>query len=251
MFCRGDDMHKTARPFLALIALGAALSACDGGNGDKNLASLDAELTNNSVDPALREAVEGPIASDPDLAGDANRDAVRPSDKPLNGAMPRLSPPEAKAQALKLAGGKLMPTPAATKTISSTKQPVTLGGIAEQKQGSKCAPARVRYAMQWAERMPATFPIYPGAHVSEAAGADNNPCNIRAVSFSTGVARGDVMDFYTTMASRAGYTIEHVEENGEHVLGGTRDKDEGAYYIGFKDAPGGGTAVDLIANLGR
>lgn len=245
-------MYRPARSIIALAALGAALSACGSDNDEKNLASLDAQLTNNSVDPALREAVEAPIASDPDLTGEANRDAVRPSDKPLTGTMPRLSPPQAKAQALKLAGGKLMPTPAVTKTVSSTKEPVTLGGMAEQKQGGgKCAPARIDYAMQWAERMPAAFPIYPGSHLTEAAGADNSPCNIRAASFTTGVARGDVMDFYTTMAHRGGYTIEHVEENGEHVLGGTRDKDEGAYYISFRNVRGGGTAVDLIANGGR
>lgn len=245
-------MHKPARTLIVLIALGAALAACESKNEDRNLASLDAQLTNNAVDPALREAVEGPLASDPDLAGEANRYSVRPSDEPLNGAMPRLSPREAQAQALKLAGGKLIPTPAVSRTVTSTGQPVTLGGMAAQKQpGGKCAPARVDYAMEWAGRMPGDFPVYPGANVTEAAGADNRPCNLRAVSFITGVARGEVMDFYTTMANRGGYTIEHVEENGEHVLGGTRDRDEGAYYISFREVRGGGTAVDLIANLGR
>lgn len=246
-------MQKPARSFLALAILGMALAGCDGGNGEKNLASLDAELTNNTVDPALRDAVEGPLATDPGLAGDANRDAVRPSDKPLTGAVPaNLSPRQAREQAVKLAGGKLLTTPAATKSITSTDHPVTLGGMAEKKQGGgKCGAARMDYDMQWAGRMPAALPVYPGGHVTEAAGANNAPCNLRAVSFTTAIPRQEVMDFYYTMARRGGYTAEHIEENGEHVLGGTRAKDDGAYYVSMTSAPGGATSVTLIANGGR
>jgi hypothetical protein len=39
--------------------------------------------------------------------------------------------------------------------------------------------------------------------------------------------------------------------DGEHVLGGTRAKDDGAYFITFAPAPGGGTAVDIVTNNGR
>lgn len=245
-------MHQAMRA-ICVTALALSLANCGGDDKTRNLSTLDSQLTNNTDDPAFRAAIEGPIATDPDLREDANRDAVRPADKPLTGAVPaKLSLKEAKAQALKLAGGKLMRTPATTRNVTSTKEPVTLGGLAEQKQRSrKCGTRPIEYAMRWAARMPEDFPIYPGGNVSEAAGADNPPCNIRAVSFTTPVAPDAVMDFYTTMAKRAGYTVEHIEENGGNVLGGTRDRDEGAYYLSFKPAANGGTAVDMIANLGR
>lgn len=245
-------MQKPARSFLASAIFALALAACGGGDKNENLATLDAELTNNTVDPALRDAVEGPLATDPGLSGDANRDAVRPSDKPLTGAVPaNLSPREAREQAVKLAGGKLLSTPAATKSVTSTDRPVTLGGMAGKKEGGeKCGPARMNYDMQWAARMPAALPVYPGGNVTEAAGTDA-PCAIRAVSFTTAIPRQEVMDFYYTMVRRGGYTAEHIEENGEHVLGGTRTKDDGAYYVSMASAPGGGTSVTLIANGGR
>ncbi len=244
-------MPKSIRTLALLGMAGTLLSACGGDKEDRSIASLDAELVNNSVDPALREAVEAPIASDPDLAGEANRDAVRPSDKPLNGALPLLSPRETQAQALKLAGGKLIHTPAVTRTVTSTREPVTLGGLAARQQGRDCPPARISYAMQWAQRLPADLPIYPGAQLTEAAGADNRPCALRAASFVTGAAEGEVMDFYATMARRGGYTVEHVEENGGHVLSGTRDRDAGTYHIRFDSAPDSDMTVRLIVHSGR
>lgn len=246
-------MLTITRWAIPALVLSAALTGCNDEGEDGNLARLDAELTNNTADPAMREALEGPLAVDADLAGDSNSGAVRPGDKPLTGAIPaNLSPGDARAYALKLAGGKLMETPAATKTVTSTKGPVTLGGMAEQKQeGGKCGAPQVTYAMKWASRMPEAFPVYPGGNVTEAAGADNAPCNLRAVSFTTPVPKQEVMDFYYTMARRAGYDAERLEENGEDVLGGTRERDEGAYYVSLKSTQGGGTAVDLIANGGR
>ncbi len=237
---------------IVIAALAFLLAGC-GKKDEQNLATLDAELTNNTVDPALREAVEAPLATDPDLRGEANRDAVRPSDRPLTGAVPaNLSPADARREALRLAGGKLMRTPAATKEVTSTKEPVTLGGLAEKKQGDgTCADTHVRYDMEWATRMPPAFPVYPGAQVSEAAGSDRTPCGLRAASFTTSTSPDEVMDFYYTMARRAGYSAEHIEQNGAHVLGGTRERDDGAFYLSLTALRGGGTAVDLIARGGR
>ncbi len=53
------------------------------------------------------------------------------------------------------------------------------------------------------------------------------------------------------MARRAGYSAERIEQNGADVLQGQRAKDEGAYRLLLRPAPGGGTAADLIANNGR
>ena len=239
--------HRNGRVLTALVLV---LVACDG-KDERNLAALDAELVNNTADSAIREAIEAPLATDPQLAGDSQRNAVRPAPRPLNGAVPaNLSPADARKEAVRLAGGKLMRTPAATQEVTSTKDPVTLGGMTQQ-QGGKCGSSRVSYAMDWANRMPPPFPVYPGGNVTEAAGADNAPCAIRAVSFTTSAPPEEVMDFYYTMARRAGYSAEHVERNGEHVLGGTRAGEDGAFYLSLTASRGGGTAADLIANGGR
>lgn len=157
---------------------------------------------------------------------------------------------DARKEALRLAGGRLMRTPTATKEAMAAKE-AEPGGLADGKQGGACAAARVRYDKGWAARMPPAFPVYPGGQVTEAAGLDNAPCGLRAVSFTTAVRPDEVMDFYYTMARRAGYSAEHIEQNGEHVLGGTRERDDGAFYVSLSALRDGGTAVDLIARGGR
>ena len=49
------------------------------------------------------------------------------------------------------------------------------------------APAACRSttATQWASRLPAEFPAYPGGRVTEAAGNDRGDCRIRVVTFTT------------------------------------------------------------------
>ena len=111
--------------------------------------------------------------------------------------------------------------------------------------------ANLQYGMAWANRLPAEFPVYPKAKLMEAAGAESDHCNLRAVSFVTNQPMQNVIDFYYTKALRSGFDAEHQLMAGEHVLGGVRQKDEGAYFITFAKHEGGGTAVDIIANNGR
>ncbi len=230
---------------MAIAAL-TMLSSCGGGDQEKaKLEQLDAELTNNALDPALRGAIEDSIASDPDLTGQSNMRAVRPAERPADNAVPLIKgdAKAAEAAALKLAGGKLLPAPAPRETAES---PATLGAMA-QKQG-RCGV--VRYDMRWAQRLPAAFPLYPGAQLQEAAGNDGAACALRAVSFTTPVAMQSAIDFYYTLARRSGFSAEHLVAGAEHQLGGTGPRD-GAYFISFTPVPGGGTAIDLIANGGR
>jgi len=237
----------------ALLGI-AALAACGGGNSDNNPARLDAKLVGNAVDPALRDAIEAPIASDPDLTDQSNRNAVRPPDRPLDGSVPSgLSPTNAKEAVLKLVGGSLLETPPATSSVTSTKGPVTLGEKAAQDAHlKKCGQQDLRYDMQWATRLPADFPIYPGAALTEAAGASaKGSCGLRAISFTTTTSLKPVMDFYYTLARRGGYSAEHLEENDASILGGTRERDDRAYFVSLVPIGGGGTSVQLIVNGGR
>jgi hypothetical protein len=240
-----------------LLPLPLFLSACGGDKDGNALAQLDATLTNNAADPAIRGALSDPILVDPELAGQSNARAVRPAGTPVTGAVPVMSgnAAAAAAEAKKMAGGSLMNAPAPTVGPAcadcAAKRPVTLGALARQQgKGAKTC-GSLAYGMGWAERLPVAFPIYPRARLMEAAGVDAGPCGLRAASFVSAVPMQGVIDFYYTRAKHAGYDAEHQILNGEHVLGGTHPQDGAAYVITFGDAPDGGTAVDIVASNGR
>ena len=60
-----------------------------------------------------------------------------------------------------------------------------------------------------------------------------------------------VVDYYYTRARRSGYSADYEVRGGEHVLGGVRDNDGGAYVVFLNRNAGGGTSVDIVANNGR
>ncbi|MET0250176.1 MAG: hypothetical protein ABW164_10670 [Sphingobium sp.] len=238
------------------MALVLSLAAC--GKGDKDeekLAALDAQLTNEAVDPAIKGALADQIVVDPQLVGQSNRNAVRTADKPANAALPVLRGDAEKAQkdALRIAGGKLLRAPAPGKGEEMASR-ATLGALArEQGHGGKnggCAKKLV-YANSWAQRLPEPFTLYPGANLTEAAGADRDGCTLRAASFTTPAPKARVIDFYYTQARRAGFSADHRILGGDNVLGGTRGDDGSAYFLVFTDGPGGGTGVDVVADNGK
>ena len=241
-------------PLVLPLLLG--LAACGKGDKDANLAALDAQLTNNAVDPALKGALADPIVVDPQLVGQSNRNAVRTADKPATGAVPMLAGDAGKAQAAaaRQAGGKLLSAPAASEGAAMASA-VTLGAVArEQAQrngGNAGCAKKLAYGMEWAQRLPEPFTLYPGAQLTEAAGAQKDGCTLRAVSFVTPASKQGVMDYYYTLARRAGYDGEHKLLGGDHVLGGTRKADGSAYFIVLTDGPGGKTGVDIIADNGK
>ncbi|RXR26540.1 hypothetical protein [Sphingobium fluviale] len=238
---------------IAPLAVLMLLGACESADVQQNLATLEAKVAHNAVDPALREALEASIATDPDLRREGNRDSLKPADKPLDGAVPvGLTVRDAQARALRLAGGKLLPTPPATKTVTTTGGAITLAGIArEQGLSAACEDPRLNYALGWANRLPAYLPLYPGAALKDAAGADDPKCTIRAATFATDTDVGPVLDFYYTLARRAGFSVEHVEQDGGHALKGARTKDGAAFHLALRSAPDGGVEGDLISSQRR
>ena len=241
---------------VGLLSVSLALAGCGKGDKDASLAALDAQLTNNAIDPALKSAINEPIVVDPQLVGQSNRLAVRPADNPANGAVPVLPGDAAKAQAdaVRQAGGKLLSAPAPTPGTAMASS-VTLGAVAREQAarqgGNANCTKKLTYGMEWAQRLPEPFTLYPGAQLMEAAGAQADGCTLRAASFVTAAPRQSVMDYYYTLARRAGYDGEHKVLGGDHVLGGTRGADGSAYFIVLADAPGGRTSVDIIADNGR
>src|SRR3546814_17354417 len=96
--------------------------------------------------------------------------------------------------------------------------------------------------------LPISFKVYPRATLREAAGIAGGKCNIRVVNFQTAASMQAVLDYYHTMAIRAGYTSDHRVNGNEHMLGGT--KGDLASVLMMRRA-GGMTDIDLVALGGR
>lgn len=205
-------------PFFRLTALSAtlALVACAGNGTATNNA-----LALNDADPALTSALEDQILTDPELAQQANRLNVRPAEMPTRAEYP---PQVRRASAASGGGGQ-----------------------------SGCGAgtgAEFAYGMEWADRLPAFFPPYPGGRVTEAAGQDRGACRVRVVTFRTADPAQRVIDWYHHRAVAAGFSAEQQARGGDQVLGGVNRATNGAYYLVVTPKEGG-SEVALIVNNGR
>ncbi|MEI9928377.1 MAG: hypothetical protein WDN44_12645 [Sphingomonas sp.] len=235
--------------FILFVILPLALAACSGSDDANN-----SDAAANGVDPALASALHDQIMVDPALGQQANGDSIRPPGQPYSAGVPADG---VAANGDTVNDGPLMHVPAATTADNScaacaaARESSTLGGLAARQGGvtGSCA-ANIQYGAGWAQRLPADLPLYPQARVTEAAGTDGGACQLRVVSFSSPQPIAAMLDWYYTKAVRAGYTAEHQVDGDEHILGGTRDRDAGAYVLYMSARPDGGTDVDLVANHG-
>ena len=225
-------MPRRAARFAPIAGLAGLLlvAACSRG-ADNNLAAIDNELIANASDPALTSALEDQIMVDPNLVQQSNPNSVRPPDTPVQAQYP--------ADAPQAAGG-------ANGGGARVAQAAAPGGPAPPPSVANCGGA-FDYGAQWAGRMPADFPAYPGARLTEAAGNDHGGCRMRVVSFTTPDAFGRVIQYYQAVAARAGYSAEQQQRGGDQVLGGTRG--EAAYYL-IVTPLRTGSDVALIVNTG-
>jgi hypothetical protein len=240
---------------LALAACGPAKSS------DENLDSLDAELTNTAdanqpgKDPALMSALQSQIMVDPALAQQSNADAARPADQPYAAPVPAEGIAAPNPNLPQPPAGPLMKTPAPRADCPQcdvAKQSVTLGGLAARQKapGVAACVGGMRYSANWATRMPADVPLYPQARLIEAAGNAAGNCGLRAATFTTDADVQQVLDWYYTRTTSAGFESEHQADGDEHVLGGNRERDQAAFILFATSRSGGGTQVDLIVNNG-
>ena len=213
-------MQTRIAPRLRSGALAAllALGAC-GGTAGNNLAALDNALLANGADPALTSALEDQILVDPNLVQQAHPNTVRPPETPVQAQYPAGS--------------------AAVRQASADS-----GAAAE---GGACR-APFQYGAQWASRLPAEFPLYPGGRITEAAGNESGNCRI--VTFRTGDPYNRVLDHYRAVATRAGFSAEHQVRGQDHVLGGVNARTDGAFYLIVTPLQNGSEAA-LIVNNGR
>lgn len=231
-------------PRFPLAALSAALllAGC-GGAPEKAPKAED--------DAAVGEALGDPIMVDPALDGQNPARAGMAG----GGAASAGIPPERRsleavalaiAEATRLAGGSIRKAPAA-KTGPEAPVPVTAGQLAARTRGGACA-GKVEYSAVWAARLPEVLAVYPRGHVQEAAGTDRDGCKLRVVNFVTPVGVSDVIDYYFTRLTAAGYDAAHRSEGKDAVLGGSRGAS--AYVLYVRKREDGLTEADLVSNGG-
>ncbi|MXP24515.1 hypothetical protein GRI39_00425 [Altererythrobacter indicus] len=217
----------------------------------------DGETPVAENDPALSGALGDQITVDPDLVGQnggSNAASIRSS----RGALPpeargRQAIALARTDALQMVGGanklKQVPDPVEVKgtlPLSATLTAAARAAASPAGQGD-CA-SKATYTMQWAAKLPQTFPVYPRGSVQEAAGNDQGACSLRVVNFQTAVPLGDVLNFYFTRASTAGFSAQHVRDGSDDVLGGVKGKQ--SYVVYARKLDDGATEVDLITSGG-
>lgn len=211
-------MQTRIAPDLRFAALAGLLlfGACSGGGAENNLAAIDNALLANGADPALTSALEDQILVDPNLVQQAHPNTVRPPETPVQAQYP-----------------------AGSASVRQASTPADAGGA--------CA-GPFNYGPQWANRMPAAFPAYPGGRITEAAGNDGGRC--RVVTFTTTDPYNRVLDHYRGLASRGGFSAEHQVRGQDHVLGGVNARTDGAFYL-VVTPRSNGSEVALIVNNGR
>ena len=251
----------------AALSLPLTLAACGTNEGNEaELAELDDNLTDPTADPAMNDALEDSILVDPDLTDQANGNAIRGANGAVDGSVPPGASYAGAAEGGKAAAnaqlsGKMLSAPKPRQMTSDDEcsscegsKGATLGARAEAqsaRRGKGTCDQKLSYNMSWANRMPPEFPVYPKANVKEAAGVEGGLCDIRVVSFTTASPMKSVVDYYYTQAKRGGYSAEYLLRGNEHVLGGTRGSDDGAFVVTLNKRSNGGTAVDIVASNGR
>ncbi|MFN3945720.1 MAG: hypothetical protein ACK4K7_12410 [Allosphingosinicella sp.] len=236
-------MKSRVAMFTAILAAALALSACGQGAGN-DIAALDNELTANDTDPALTSALEDQILVDPALAQQSNRNAVRPPETPVQAQYPVDQRGSAQPRPASAAAGQVQ---AAHRPVAGGEGQCTGCGGNPAARGEACG-GEFQYGLEWAGRLPAAFPPYPGGRLTDAAGNDRGDCRVRVVTFETRDAPQQVLGWYRQRAEAAGFSAEQQSRGGDIVLGGV-DSAEGAFYL-IVTPKEGGADVALIVNRG-
>jgi hypothetical protein len=230
------------------ISLAATLSAALllAGCGSSKESPTPAES-----DPAVTGALGDQIMVDPNMSG--NDGAAVAANAGQIELPPQQRTPEAiqaaRDEAMVQAGGNLKSAPSPqTGTASSLVE--SAATAAQVAQAAKAASAdctkKAQYSATWAGKLPKDLPVYPRGAVQEAAGTDADGCRLRVVNFVSPVTPRDVIDFYYTKATAAGYGAEYRMDGSDHVIGGRKG---GQAYIVYARKLGNGlTEVDLIAS---
>lgn len=186
----------------ALVLLAVLLAgACGRGMSDRELAA-EARTRAASADPAVTLALEDPLMTDRDLHAADHSRRVRL----VTGPAQALYPPQ---------------TPINARVTSA------LRGL---RADDPCETGFVS-GLKWAARLPASFGIYPGAALVEAAGNDKGRCRARFVGFRSAASSEAVLAWYRARALAGGYSAQAQQRGADSVLGGVRARDGASYYL--------------------
>lgn len=234
----------TRFPLAGVLSAALLLAGC--GSGQKEPASGES-------DPAVSGALGDQIMVDPNMSG-ANGSAVAANNGKIE-IPPQQRSPEAiqaaRDEAMVQAGGNLKsaPAPQTGSASSLVESAATAAQVAQEAKASSAdCTKKAQYSATWAAKLPKDLPVYPRGAVQEAAGTDADGCRLRVVNFVSPVTVGDVIDFYYTKATGAGYGAQYRLDGTDHVLGGRKG---GQSYLVYARKLGNGlTEVDLIASGG-
>jgi len=239
-----NSLNSHPKRLMAATALATALMLAGCGS------SKDAPAPAES-DPAVTGALGDQIMVDPNMSGN-NGAAVAANDGKIE-MPPQQRTPEAiqaaRDEAMVQAGGNLKSAPAAKKGPASSlvESAATAAQVAQSAKASSAdCTKKAQYSATWASKLPKDLPVYPRGAVQEAAGTDADGCALRVVNFVSPVTPKDVIDFYYTKATSAGYGADYRMDGSDHVLGGR--KGDQAYVVYARKLPNGLTEVDLIAS---
>lgn len=233
----------TRLSLVTTLSAALLLAGCGGANKD---APTPAES-----DPAVTGALGDQIMVDPNMSGN-NGAAIA-----ANGGQIELPPqqrtPEAiqaaRDEAMVQAGGNLKsaPAPQTGSAASLVESAATAAQVAQEtKAASADCTKKAQYSATWAGKLPKVLPVYPRGAVQEAAGTDADGCHLRVVNYISPVTPRDVIDFYYTKATSAGYGAEYRMDGADHVIGGRKG---GLAYVVYARKLGNGlTEVDLVAS---
>jgi hypothetical protein len=239
-------MRSSSQVFVSVLGL-ALLAGCSGVDTDK-AEELDATLLGkgSDTDPALTSALEDQIMVDPSLSNQANRNAVRSAEQPLQAPMPTEATGNAAPVDGKASLGEIVAKQVAAAPIAS---PVASGKAEIARAKFAGCGDDISYSMVWSAKLPADLPLFPSARVAEAAGSDTATCNLRAVTFSTTAAPSSLVSYYLSTAKTAGYQANYSDADGEQIVTGLR-RDGAAFYVVLTPRDSGGTMADIVANRG-
>lgn len=220
------------------------LAAC----GSKQEAPVPVES-----DPAVNGALGDQIMVDPNMSGN-NGAALAANGGAIELPAQQRSPEAiaaARDEAMVQVGGTLKSAPAPKPGAASSlvESAATAAQVAQEaKAASTDCTQKAQYSATWAAKMPKDLPVYPRGAVQEAAGTDDAGCHLRVVNFISPVTPKDVVDFYYTKATAAGFGADYRMDGSDHVLGGRKG---GQSYLVYARKLGNGlTEVDLIASGG-
>ena len=202
----------TARHVFIIVPM--LLAGCGGAPSDN---------TGNVTDPAVAEAINQPILTDPQLRASTAPDALRPQDQPA-----MLAPP--------------------AETLVDVTGAPTLGEVAAAQSRtpafSGCSPA-ISYSAQWSLRFPDLLALPEHARLAEAAGSTSPTCALRIMRFALPSSPAETLDRYAALAAKSGYAVARAGNSLTATQSGN-----GAFHIDVT-AIRDGTRIDLISNRGR